>query len=126
MKQFNVGILGATGAVGQKFINLNARDIPWLYHHMLWGRSERSGRAKSYAEAVNWIEAVELPDAIASMTVTRLFTSFYERCRFCLLGPGMLLWQRSWKVTWPGPVFRLFPTRRITAPIRMYPCLYPK
>ncbi|KPP98654.1 MAG: aspartate-semialdehyde dehydrogenase Asd [Bacteroidetes bacterium HLUCCA01] len=67
MKQFNVGILGATGAVGQKFINL-LQGHPWFTITAL-GASERSA-GKSYAEAVNWIEAVELPDAIASMTVT--------------------------------------------------------
>lgn len=66
MKRLKVGILGATGAVGQKFVNL-LQDHPWFEIAAL-GASERSA-GKSYAEAVNWIEAVELPDAIATMTV---------------------------------------------------------
>ncbi|HAC14411.1 MAG TPA: aspartate-semialdehyde dehydrogenase [Bacteroidetes bacterium] len=66
MKKFNVGILGATGAVGQKFISL-LQGHPWFTVTAL-GASERSA-GKKYAEAVNWIEAVELPDDIAQMTV---------------------------------------------------------
>jgi aspartate-semialdehyde dehydrogenase len=67
MMRFKVGILGATGAVGQKFINL-LQGHPWFEITAL-GASERSA-GKSYAEAVNWIEAVELPEAIAAMPVT--------------------------------------------------------
>jgi aspartate-semialdehyde dehydrogenase len=67
MKQFKVGILGATGAVGQKFINL-LQGHPWFTIAAL-GASERSA-GKAYAEAANWIEAVELPEDIAAMTVT--------------------------------------------------------
>lgn len=67
MKKFNVGILGATGAVGQKFINL-LRDHPWFTVTAL-GASERSA-GKTYAEAANWIESAELPSQIAQMTVS--------------------------------------------------------
>lgn len=61
-----VGILGATGAVGQKFIRL-LRDHPWFKIEGL-GASERSA-GKKYIDAANWIEDVNLPSSIAEMTV---------------------------------------------------------
>jgi aspartate-semialdehyde dehydrogenase len=66
MKTFKVGILGATGAVGQKFINL-LQGHPWFEIAVL-AASERSA-GKTYGEAVNWIEAVELPAQVAAMVV---------------------------------------------------------
>ena len=66
MKKFKVGILGATGAVGQKFISL-LQGHPWFVITAL-GASERSA-GKKYAEAVNWIEATELPEYVSQMTV---------------------------------------------------------
>ena len=65
-EHMNVGILGATGAVGQKFIRLLAQH-PWFTITAL-GASERSA-GKPYADAVNWIEDVLLPDQIARLTV---------------------------------------------------------
>ncbi|MEQ9309169.1 MAG: aspartate-semialdehyde dehydrogenase [Balneolaceae bacterium] len=62
----NVGILGATGAVGQKFIRL-LQNHPWFEIAAL-GASERSA-GKKYKEAANWIEDVNLPDYVAEMTV---------------------------------------------------------
>ena len=62
-----VGILGATGAVGQKFIRL-LRDHPWFEIAALGASSRSAG--KRYREAVNWVEDVDLPDSIAAMMVT--------------------------------------------------------
>lgn len=61
-----VGILGATGAVGQKFIRL-LQNHPWFEIAAL-GASERSA-GKKYKDATNWIEDVPLPDYIAEMEV---------------------------------------------------------
>jgi aspartate-semialdehyde dehydrogenase len=66
MKKFNVGILGATGAVGQKFISL-LQGHPWFTITAL-GASERSA-GKKYADAVNWIESTELPEYVSQMLV---------------------------------------------------------
>lgn len=66
MSRFRVGILGATGAVGQKFIHL-LQSHPWFEIAAL-GASERSA-GKRYAEVVNWIEPILIPPAIAGMTV---------------------------------------------------------
>ena len=61
-----VGILGATGAVGQKFIQMLAHH-PWFEIHAL-AASERSV-GKTYREAVNWLMSTPLPSAIAEMSI---------------------------------------------------------
>lgn len=66
MRTYNVGILGATGAVGQKFINL-LQGHPWFRVTEL-GASERSA-GKPYKEAVTWIEPIDLPEEIANKTI---------------------------------------------------------
>ena len=66
MTQFKVGILGATGAVGQKFIEV-LDNHPWFEISVL-AASERSA-GKPYKEAANWIGARAIPRAIAEMTV---------------------------------------------------------
>ncbi|NNF57624.1 MAG: aspartate-semialdehyde dehydrogenase, partial [Rhodothermaceae bacterium] len=60
------GILGATGAVGQTFVELLAEHP--LFEIAALAASERSA-GKSYAEAANWIGADEIPAAVAGMTV---------------------------------------------------------
>ena len=65
-KKIEVGVLGATGMVGQQFIN-QLRDHPWF--ELTWlGASERSA-GKAYAEAANWVQDTPMPDAIAGKTV---------------------------------------------------------
>ncbi len=68
MKKFNVGIVGATGMVGQRFISLLA-DHPW-FEIALLSASERSA-GKTYGEAVEgrWAMTTPLPEKIAKMNV---------------------------------------------------------
>lgn len=61
-----VGILGATGAVGQIFVQLLA-DHPWFDVTAL-AASERSA-GQPYRKAVNWIGKHPIPTRIADMTV---------------------------------------------------------
>ncbi|MBU4444705.1 MAG: aspartate-semialdehyde dehydrogenase [Candidatus Marinimicrobia bacterium] len=61
-----VGILGATGSVGQKFIQL-LENHPWFEITAL-GASERSA-GKKYPEAVNWFMTGPIPENISSMIV---------------------------------------------------------
>jgi aspartate-semialdehyde dehydrogenase len=67
MSKIEVGILGATGMVGQHFIKfLDGHplfELTWL------GASERSA-GKRYSEAAKWHLAAATPDAIASRTVS--------------------------------------------------------
>jgi aspartate-semialdehyde dehydrogenase len=66
MERRNVGILGATGAVGQRFIQLLA-DHPWF--NITWLAASDRSAGKTYAEACNWRLETPLPAHIASMVL---------------------------------------------------------
>ena len=66
MPSIPVGILGATGAVGQQFIALLA-DHPWFKVEWL-GASHRS-EGKAYRDASAWRLAERLPEAVAGRVV---------------------------------------------------------
>lgn len=70
MKKLNVAILGATGAVGQRFIQL-LENHPWFEVTELIG-SERSA-GKKYGDVANWILDGAPPSAIRDMTVKGLY-----------------------------------------------------
>jgi len=61
-----VAILGATGAVGQRFIQL-LENHPWFEVSAL-AASERSA-GKKYEEACSWMMETEMPEEIGEMTV---------------------------------------------------------
>lgn len=79
----NVGILGATGAVGQKFIRL-LHNHPWFNIHTL-GASERSA-GKKYSGAVNWIEDIPLPSQAADLTVQLAEPEYFDEVDFVFSG----------------------------------------
>ena len=68
MEKYKVGIIGATGMVGQRFITL-LHEHPWFDIKVLAASSRSAG--KSYKEAVGnkWCMAVDIPEKIAAMTV---------------------------------------------------------
>ena len=61
-----VGILGATGSVGQKFIELLSNH-PWFQIAELAASEKSAG--KLYKDAVNWILSTPLPEEVANITV---------------------------------------------------------
>ena len=65
-ERLKVGILGATGAVGQRFIQL-LEDHPWFELSALYA-SERSA-GKPYSDAVTWRLPVDRPSYADQMTV---------------------------------------------------------
>lgn len=66
-EKIEVGVLGATGMVGQQFAN-QLRDHPWF--DLTWlGASERSA-GKPYAEATNWVQDSEMPDGLGGRMVS--------------------------------------------------------
>lgn len=83
MNAFQIGILGATGAVGQKFIRL-LQGHPWFTIKAL-GASERSA-GKAYKEAAHWIEAVELPEDIAKIKVSECEPAKFKGVDFVFSG----------------------------------------
>jgi len=62
-----VGILGATGSVGQQFVNL-LRNHPWFEVKAL-AASERSA-GKKYKDAVNWILNDPIPEHLSQLTIS--------------------------------------------------------
>ena len=69
MAKNKAGALGATGAVGQRFIE-GLKSHPWFELTSL-AASERSA-GKKYREAAKWRLESELPDDIAEMTVVNV------------------------------------------------------
>ena len=66
MSHIEVGILGATGAVGQQFVALLANH-PWF--RVTWlGASQRS-EGKAYRDASAWRLPTPLPDAVGTLGV---------------------------------------------------------
>ena len=61
-----IGILGATGMVGQRFIQL-LENHPWF--EVAWLAASDRSSGKSYGEAAKWRLDTPLPDRIAQMTV---------------------------------------------------------
>ena len=66
-RKIEVGVLGATGLVGQHFINL-LQDHPWFELKWLAASAERSAQ-KKYQEAASWRLAAPMPDNAAEMMV---------------------------------------------------------
>ncbi|HFC11428.1 MAG TPA: aspartate-semialdehyde dehydrogenase [Anaerolineae bacterium] len=66
MSKIPVGILGATGTVGQRFVQL-LLDHPWFEIAALTGSTRTIGR--SYGEGVNWKLEGDPPPEIAKMIV---------------------------------------------------------
>jgi len=66
MKRYRVGILGATGTVGQRFVQL-LEGHPQFEITAL-AASDRSA-GKPYAEACAWKLSGEIPEAVADIVV---------------------------------------------------------
>ncbi len=71
-----VAILGATGAVGQRYIQL-LQGHPWFKIEVL-AASERSA-GKKYKDACNWLMESDLPKEIAEMPVVNADVASVER-----------------------------------------------
>ena len=82
MDKIKVGILGCTGAVGQKFIAL-------LEGHPFFEISEIAASEKSagqkYGDRVNWIETTPLPENIAGMTIKECTSDLDAKILFSAL-----------------------------------------
>jgi len=65
--KYPIGILGATGMVGQRYIQL-LRDHPWF--EIAWLAASDRSSGKTYGEAAKWRLDTPLPEHIAKMTVS--------------------------------------------------------
>lgn len=66
MPQIEVGVLGATGVVGQQFVSRLARH-PWF--QVTWLAASERSEGRKYSEAAPWRLAAPLPDALGAMRV---------------------------------------------------------
>ena len=66
MNKIQVGILGATGTVGQRFVHL-LQDHPWFEVTALAASTASAGRP--YGEICRWKVSTEVPPAVRDMTV---------------------------------------------------------
>ena len=68
MKQYKVGIVGATGMVGQRFVTL-LENHPWFTLTTLAASARSAG--KTYAEAVgdHWMMSTPMPESVKNMVV---------------------------------------------------------
>ena len=64
--KYPVGILGATGMVGQRYIQL-LENHPWF--EVAWLAASDRSSGKTYGEAAKWRLDTPLPERIANMTV---------------------------------------------------------
>ena len=66
MKQYNVGIIGATGMVGQRFATL-LENHPWFNVKVLAASARSAG--KTYEEAMDILSGVTLESLVVSRRV---------------------------------------------------------
>jgi len=67
MKKYPIGILGATGMVGQRYIQL-LEDHPWF--EVTWLAASDRSSGKPYGEAAKWRLDTPMPERIAKMIVS--------------------------------------------------------
>ncbi|WP_456481554.1 aspartate-semialdehyde dehydrogenase [Methanopyrus sp.] len=76
MAKVRVGVLGATGIVGQRFISLLA-DHPWFELEAVTASPRSAG--KTYAEAAKWYLEEPMPEDVAELTVLETDPKEVER-----------------------------------------------
>ncbi|PIN85623.1 MAG: aspartate-semialdehyde dehydrogenase [Candidatus Diapherotrites archaeon CG11_big_fil_rev_8_21_14_0_20_37_9] len=71
MKKFNIGILGATGMVGQNYISL-LENHPWF--NVTWLSASERSAGKKYCEAVSgrWHMQKEIPSQVKNLRIKKI------------------------------------------------------
>ena len=78
-----VGILGATGTVGQRFIILLERH-PFFQIHALGASSKSAGKA--YDSVVKWKQVVPIPHSVKEKVVKECVPKEFEGCSIIFSG----------------------------------------
>lgn len=68
MKQFQVGVIGATGMVGQRFLTL-LEHHPWFHVAVLAASSRSAGKVYEEAVGDRWQMTVPIPENVKGMVV---------------------------------------------------------
>jgi aspartate-semialdehyde dehydrogenase len=82
MEKIKVGILGATGAVGQRFVKL-LENHPWFEVNALTGSDRSIG--KTYLDACHWVLPGNIPDYAREMTILPSEPGFEAQLAFSAL-----------------------------------------
>ena len=82
MQKLGVAILGATGAVGQRFIQL-LENHPWFEVAEVVGSSRSAGHL--YGEITNWVLDGNPPASVATLTVKAIDESLQSQLVFSAL-----------------------------------------
>ncbi len=82
-REIKVGVLGATGTVGQRFINLLAGH-PYFVIHALGASSRSAG--KPYSRAVAWKQTSPIPHVVREMVVQECKPEFFSECSVVFSG----------------------------------------
>ncbi len=85
-KKYPIGILGATGMVGQRFIQL-LENHPWF--EIAWLAASDRSSGKPYGEAAKWRLDTPLPERIAKMIVAPADPEGAPRIIFAALDAGI-------------------------------------
>ena len=81
-RKIPIGILGATGVVGQRFIQM-LEHHPWF--EVAWLAASDRSEGKTYAEAARWRLKTPIPPAVAAMTVSQAFPEGAPKIIFAAL-----------------------------------------
>ena len=76
MKEIRAGLLGSTGAVGQRYIKM-LQHHPFLRLEVLMGGNSAG---KKYGDAVHWLFSGQVPDEAASKTVRKAVPESAKGC----------------------------------------------
>ena len=68
MKQYNVGVIGATGMVGQRFVSL-LEYHPWFHVTVLAASSRSAGKTYTEAVGARWAMPTPIPEAVTGLIV---------------------------------------------------------
>ena len=68
MKSYNVGIIGGTGMVGQRFATL-LENHPWFHVKVIAASSRSAGQRYEDAVKGRWAMSVPIPDGLTQNTV---------------------------------------------------------
>ena len=82
-KVVKVGVLGATGTVGQRFITL-LENHPYFVVHAL-GASARSA-GKAYAVITNWKQTTPIPSGVRDLVINACVPEHFKECAVVFSG----------------------------------------
>lgn len=118
-KKISIGILGATGMVGQRFIQL-LEGHPWF--EIVWLAASERSENKTYAEAVRWRMKTVLPERIAKLPMSAADPASAPKVIFAALdsGPAKELEPRfanaGCAVVTNSSAFRMYPDVPLVVP----------